>query len=900
MTRHAVDRHFRRNSSLHTKRLSFEPLEERQLLSVQPITLTDPSFWGVSAHGDSAMPFGSGGPVKGRMMSADGQRIVFQSDAANLVPGDNNGSTDVFVYDRGTGAVSLVSTNYEGTATAERGGTKPQITPDGRYVVFLSDAIDLVASPVINNFFQGQPRLFRRDLSTGTTELVSINLAGTDGAAVGDFSISDDGRYVAFDASSSSLAPEDTRGVQQAFLRDMVAHTTTLISKTGGIAGNRNSATPVISGDGKYVVFNSDADGLVPNDNNTAPDIMVWNRTSAEISLVTADLNNQFSQNGGARYTGQCVSADGRYVVFESSSNNLVSQNTAWQTNVYLRDTQTATTWLVSANADGTAGTDGRNPAITPNGQFVGFLSNSSNLASDVADTNGKTDVFLATMTGSGASLAISNRMASVNSAGDNGGNGSSGLAMHYYDFSPGTPQVTADGRYVAFESNADNLVAGITDANQGHANGNYRRDVFIRDMQENQTRAASLTPTGDRTGDSGSYTVLLSDDGRYVAFESDADNLAPGDGNRSRDVFTRDMTAGLTDVISRRSPLLPATLLAPEGGRTADATPDGRYMLFTSTSQEIAPDVSNFWRSLEAYVYDRETGVTELVSVMPDGSVAEPGIDNWAKISNDGRFVIFQSQSNDLDPSVTGTNGGLYLHDRVTGQTRLINRNSTTGAPANAYHGNVGLAISPDDRYVAFTSSGTNLVSGVTVLSGQSNLYLFDRQTGTVRMVTQNAAGTASGSGYTNAELFQPAFSADSRKLVFLSQAGDLISGVSDTNGAADVFALDLPTGTLQLVTARADGNASNNTWTAGLGEAAPTISADGRYVAFTSRATDLVPGVTGYRQVYRCDLETGTTELVSKSRVSVHQNHIPAAAVEPGAVRPGRRYGKGPWKAT
>jgi hypothetical protein len=85
--------------------LRLESLEERALLSVEPITLTDSSYWGTTAHGPSTMPYGDGGPVRQRMVTSDGQRIVFQSDAANLVPNDNNGRTDVFLYDRGTGLV---------------------------------------------------------------------------------------------------------------------------------------------------------------------------------------------------------------------------------------------------------------------------------------------------------------------------------------------------------------------------------------------------------------------------------------------------------------------------------------------------------------------------------------------------------------------------------------------------------------------------------------------------------------------------------------------------------------------------------------------------------------------------------------------------------------------------
>jgi Tol biopolymer transport system component len=397
--------------------------------------------------------------------------------------------------------------------------------------------------------------------------------------------------------------------------------------------------------------------------------------------------------------------------------------------------------------------------------------------------------VFLATVTGSGVSLSISRRMVSVNSAGTNGGNGNSGLAMHYYDFSRGIPQVTPDGRYVTFVSDASDLAAGIADVNQGQANTNYRRDIFVRDMQANQTRVVSVAQTGSSTGDSGSYTPMLSNDGRYVAFESDAEDLVSGDGNRSRDVFTRDMTSGITDAASLRTPLFPAAVLALAGGDLADVTPDGRYALFLSRSWEITPSVSGAGNDTQAYVYDRQTDIAQMLSLTPSGIAADHSV-TWAQISDDGRFVVFQSQGNGLDAGVTGTHGGVYLRDLATGQTTMISRNTTTGEPADDFAtitGSYGFAISSDDRYVAFVSVGTNLAIGVTVTAYQKNLYLYDRQTETLRLLTVNASGTASGNGSMYGENFAPSFSADSRRLVFLSLASDLISGVTDTNGTMD-----------------------------------------------------------------------------------------------------------------
>ncbi len=839
-------------------------------MAVQPLTWTDPSLWGDTGLGQSSTP------NEGHTISADGQRIVFQSDAANLVPNDNSGTTDVFLYDRGIGRVSLVTVNYQGTASADRGGYEPQITPDDRYVVFRSDSDDLIQTPHINNLFRGQPAIWRRDLLTGTTELVSINLQGTDknASAAQNPSISDDGRYVVYDTISADQVPNDTNNASDIFLRDMVSHTTTRIDVgPGGVQTNRNSTNPFISGNGTFVLFKSDADNLVNNDNNTAPDIFLYDRVHNSVQLVTADLNNQFSQNGLADFSSQAISADGRYVVFESNATNLVAQDTGSRTNVFVRDTQTHTTRLLSINRAGTAGAAGLHATITPNGQFVAFVSSSTDVASDVPNSNGHANVYLATIT----PTSITTRLVSNNSAGTNGGNDDSGTGPDPLGVSVGFPQITPDGRYVAFDSQATDLVAGLIDGNQSQGNVAHRRDVFVRDMQTNTTRAVSVTADGTSTGNNGSYTPALSSDGRSVVFATDATNLGFKDGNQAQDIFVHDVVTGATELASRRSPLLPAMQLAPGGGDLAAATPDGRFVAFinsdgdTSGFSTLRPDIYTRFGSANLYVRDQQTGRIQVASVEPDGTQTAGGAIFNTALSVDGRFIAFVAFRNSLDASVTGTSGGVYLRDLNTGITKMISRNTTTGAPNNNIDTFDEVAVSPDGHYVAFTSVATNLINGVTVPSGQANLYLYDRVAGTLRMVSINAGGTASGSPGTTVGTYRPVFSADSSRLIYASASADLVAGVTDTNNKYDVFAYDLTGPNAfqdRLVSVSTTPNTTgNNDSGGGSNEAfAPRISANGQFVVFGSKASNLTGDATNNSaQVFLRDLLQNTTTLVS-----------------------------------
>jgi len=384
-------------------------------------------------------------------ISADDRCVAFASRSDNLAAGDTNTSFDIFVRDLLSGTTELISVDSAG-AQANGFSYWTSISADGRFVAFVSEATNLVAVDT-----NGVRDVFVRDRQSGTTERVNVDSAGTQGNGSCHYpSLSADGRYVAFSGYAGNLVPGDTNGAADVFVRDRQSGTTERVSVTSaGIQANGSSGEYALwmSADGRYVAFNSDASNLVAGDTNGARDVFVHDRQSGTTERVSVDSAGA-EGNGFSGSNGVSITADGRYVVFDSSASNLVSGDTNVARDIFVRDRQTGTT-----------------------------------------------------------------ERASVDSAGTQG------------NYHSGWPSISADGRYVAFDSYASNLVLGDT---------NSARDVFVRDRQSGTTELASVSSTGTQ-GNADSYPALFSADHRYVVFGSYATNLVAGDTNYRLDVFIRD-----------------------------------------------------------------------------------------------------------------------------------------------------------------------------------------------------------------------------------------------------------------------------------------------------------------------------------------------------------------------
>ena len=392
---------------------------------------------GLQADGESRL--GS----RTRAISDDGRYVAFESDAANLVAADTNGSRDVFVHDRWTGVTELVSVSSTGTQ-ANTHSSFPSISGDGRYVSFQSRASNLVPG-----VFPGFQRIYVRDRVAGTTEHVSVPYPGTVAWGNSAFAyLSSDGRWVAFVSGVQLTSTKPSNML--VYVRDRVAGQTYLVSASSAGVPATIVGRQWISANGRYVTFGSQDAKLVPGDTNNASDAFLWDSvtsTTVRVSLGTGGVE-------APEHTWEAeVSDDGRHVAFASTS-SLVPGTAPGVYNTYLHDRQTLQTVLLSRDENGLPATEFSFPTwISPDGRYVA-LSTTAPLLS--ADMNGTYDMYLHdTTTGT-------NRLIGVSSVGQNGSS--------YTWLGTFTP----DLRFHVFSGVSDNLVPGDT---------NGLNDVFVRDL---------------------------------------------------------------------------------------------------------------------------------------------------------------------------------------------------------------------------------------------------------------------------------------------------------------------------------------------------------------------------------------------------------------------------------
>ncbi len=369
---------------------------------------------------------------------------------------DPNFTGDIFLRDTSLGTTRLVSVNLTGVGSGNSYSDDARLTPDGRYVSFES-----YASNLATNATGGYLNVFLRDLSNGVPEMISVGAGGVAPNGVSlDASLSDNGRFVAFESAASNLGPTDTNGFLDVYVRDRLSGINILCSRyTNGMGnGNGSSFDPIISANGRYIVFESFADNLVPGDTNGAIDVFAYDSTLGTVQLISAAPSSR-SGNGGSFLQvyrlNQSMTPNGRYVVFESDASDLTAADTNGLTDVFVRDLVAGTTTLVSMNCSGTGSSDGDSyaPTISADGRFVAFESDAQNLTSGDFSSD-EFNIFRRDLFAGTTELVSRNRT----SAG--GGNNGSYTAM-----------ISSDGSGVAFASGASDLVNGDL---------TYEDDVFV------------------------------------------------------------------------------------------------------------------------------------------------------------------------------------------------------------------------------------------------------------------------------------------------------------------------------------------------------------------------------------------------------------------------------------
>jgi Tol biopolymer transport system component len=317
-------------------------------------------------------------------LSRDGRYVAFLSGAADVVPGDTNGKVDVFVHDRQADTTTRVNVASDGTA-ANGDSADAYLAADGRYVVFTSAATNLAPGATGTN-----RKVFVHDLATGVTTEVSVTPDGRSGGKDSSYAtISADGRFVGFASQAKELVPgATTRNISSAYVRDLADGTTRRLP-SGFVKGFVS-----ISDDGRYVGYMDSRGDIVPGDTNGFNDVFRYDLASGEVIRVNvADDGTPADKDSGYVPQGVPMSADGRYVFFESAATNLVPGDTNARRDVFLRDTEAGTTTRVSV--------DGTHPSASA-ANYVGSVSTDgttvvfmSDLALVPEDTNVASDVYL-------------------------------------------------------------------------------------------------------------------------------------------------------------------------------------------------------------------------------------------------------------------------------------------------------------------------------------------------------------------------------------------------------------------------------------------------------------------------------------------------------------------------
>ena len=613
-------------------------------------------------------------------LSADSRFVAF--DRYDLGSGESTGA--VFLYDRTSGAVTRVAAGFF-----------PAISGDGGTIAYLAGG----------NLFLYSRAARTAVLASHAAGRPTAPANGVSGFSPDSHPLSDDGRYIAFTSNATNLVPgQVARDSSSLFLYDRGAGTVSLVSRAGGSAKNPSpyplSAT--MSADGRLIVFRSNDPSLVPGPAGPGggDDVFLFDRKAARAVRVSGAGRGGAPHASGIYSYSPAMSADGSQIAFYSNASDLVpglrDLNAGYDLFVY--DTGQRASAVATRRAPAMASltplADSFLRGLSADGRWVAFEGAGSGFVPGEADTNGQSDVHLrdrATL----STLLVSHAAGSPATA----GNGASWQAV-----------MSADGRWVAFTSNATSLDATVT--------SQHRSDVYLYDRATGGTVALSRSARHPgSTGDGDSQLPAISADGRWVAFTSRADDLAPATGTATGNVYLYDRAAG---VLQRTGAAAGAQDLAKPYTLSAD----GRYLAVLTPGP----------RQYDVYLYDRVTGTQALVSHAPDGSAAGAVPNETPALSADGRFVAFTSYRSDLG-GAPGGEVNVYLWDRETGVVTLAGPSDRVGPGAQPR----SPRLSADGRWLAFLSN-QDLVSRPAGSPGGLEVYLYDRVAGTLTLVGPSA----------------------------------------------------------------------------------------------------------------------------------------------------------------
>jgi Ca2+-binding RTX toxin-like protein len=502
---------------------------------------------------------------------------------------------------------------------------------------------------------------------------------------------------------------------------------------SGGTSANNTAINATMSADGRYVVYQSASTNLVGGDGNGFADVFLRDTVSGTTTLVSTATGGTQGNNISSL---PLITDDGRYVIFTSIANNLVAGDSNTVLDVFMRDTLTGTTTRVSTASDGSqANGASQNVDVTGNGAFIGFQSAANNLVA--GDSNGFGDVFVKNLsTGAVTRISVADDESQAN--------GNSLVA-----------RLSDDGNRASFVSSASNLTGN--DSNGAIA------DVFVRDIAAGTTTLVSVA-TGGGAGDNQSFGASISGNGRYVVFQSDATNLVAGDTNGTTDIFVRDLQTNTTTRVSAATDGTQANQLSGQASISAD----GRYVVFFSLADNLVQGDTNGLRDI--FLKDLVTGNVTRLSVAFDGTELND-LSNTPSISADGRYVTFQTQATDTGVGSEGNGTGFDIFrislvagagadrmlgsdgndtiDGLSGDDILLggfgNDSLVGGAGADQINGGAGTDTAD------YSASATGVVVDLTVGTGTGGDAQGDTLTGIENIIGSAFADRLLGDGNAN-----------------------------------------------------------------------------------------------------------------------------------------------------
>jgi Tol biopolymer transport system component len=773
-------------------------------LHLQAVSAVSEDMAGVSASGDSTEP----------VLSSDGRLISFLSTAINLVETKRNSRVvDLFARNLQTGETFLLSAIAASASGGNHHSGMARFSADGRFVVFTSLASDLV--PGDSNSARD---VFLRDLETGLTSLVSVNLEGN---ASGNGSSQNP--FVLFESTASDLVQGDTNGLADLFIRDMKNRETRLVAAAIPVPpqGRTLPFSAVMTPDARYVAYIGGTELYL---HDTSSGQTTWVNASGGFTITNAVAS------------GPALSRDGNIVAFKSS---LPPLDPSPRLRLIYIDRLAGKTNVIATEGDAMnpLANDLSDVELSFDGRFAAY---------EQRNPDGTCQICLWDATSQTTEVVTKNME----------GNPANSLSR--------SPMLSDDGRYVTFLSSASDLVTH----NAPGAPGTFQ--LYTRDMQEGVTRLVSMGPDGQAClgGDIG--FVSMSADGRYIGFQARGDDLTTGDYNLSYDVYVWDRESGVVELASERMGQSPsATPNASSWLSTYSISGDGRLLVFSSDASNLVPNDTN--DITDVFVHDLVEKTTALVSVSLDGSKHGSGPSRNAVISLDGRWVAFESYATNL-VGLTDTNraSDIFLRDLHTGVTQLVSVNADGTASGNL--ASFAPGISADGRFILLGSVASNLVAGVADSNRQMDIFVRD-------MVAQTTYLVSMGSSADTTDLWgaqSPFMSRDGRYTVFTrrgvymhdlhARTNRLIRQHMASTARAARFSddgkwvgvsVDLPVGSEVLLYELASGATSLICTNC----SDPSMTSDARFIAYQAR----VPGPVPSTDIWLYDRDNGSSVLVS-----------------------------------